>query len=454
MKTKFFAGTAMCLIGTTALAGGLFTNTNQNPIFFRQPAQNANIGVQGSYYNPAGLALMNDGLHFSIGYQMAIQERTSTSTYAPFAYNADRPGQQTVKFEGKAFSPVIPSLDLSYNKNKWAASFHFGFLSGGGSCKYDNGLGSFESKLSLPILMSGGALEAYKADINFKGKTFGMAGQFNYSYRLIDKADMKLAVAAGLRLNYLINDYAGGIYNWKLKATGGQFYKAAEVPVYGMTLKDDMEVYCYQTGFGINPILSAHYSIGKFDIAARYEFRTALTLTNETDINTAGLAQFDDGVKSRSDIPALLAAGLNYRIMPTFRASVGYHLFFDKQANFSNDRQDKLGANTWEGLAGLEWDACNKLTLSLGTQFTVCDFGPNNEYNSDMAQSFNSWCLAGGLRYLISDRMAFDFSVFNTFFDSNTREYSDYSGAGANIPGSDEFMRSNLNFGLGLTYNF
>ncbi len=121
---------------------------------------------------------MEEGFHFVIGNQVAIQERRITSTYAPFAYNVSRPGQATVEYKGKTVSPVIPTLDLSYNRNSWAASFHFGVLSGGGACKFDNGLGSFESLLSIPVLMNQSTLLGYSADINFTGKQYGFAGRF------------------------------------------------------------------------------------------------------------------------------------------------------------------------------------------------------------------------------------------------------------------------------------
>lgn len=447
MRTRIIIGAMMCFACTSVIAGGLTTNTNQNPIFFRQPAQNAVIGVQGTYYNPAGLALMDEGWHFAIGDQMAIQSREITSSYAPFSWNTDRPGQTTVKYEGKTFSPVIPTFDLSYNQNDWAASFHFGVVSGGGSCTFDEGLGSFESLLSLPCLVSPSIL-GYRADIEFTGKSFGFAGQFNYSYKVIDEGDLKLAVAGGLRLNYLKNIYTGGIYNYMFKVAAIGMQKASALGI----ASDNMEVDCTQSGFAINPILSAHFNLGDLDFAARYEFKTSVTLENDTKTNTANIAQFGDGIKSRSDIPALLAVGLNYSIMPTLRASAGYHLYFDKKANY-NGREELLGANTWEEMFGLEWDACKKATISLGTQFTVCDFGDDNEYLNDMAFGLSSWCLGGGARYHINDNMALDFSLFKTFYQGETRKYGNYGSTGAMIPGSDEFMRQSFSFGLGFVYD-
>lgn len=451
MKTRILIGAMMCLAGTTAFAGGLVTNTNQNPVFFRQPAQNAEIGVQGTYYDPAGLALMEEGFHFGIGNQVAIQERRITSTYAPFALNANRAGQQTVQYEGKTLSPIIPTLDFSYNQDEWAASFHFGVIAGGGTCEFENGLGSFESNLSLPVLSAPNALRGYMADINFTGKSFGFAGQFNFSYKLIDEDDLRLAVAGGLRLNSLKNVYTGGIYNYQLITATGTAVPASMATAGAA--KDNMEVSCTQKGFAVNPILSAHLTLCDLDFAMRYEFNTKVTLKNKTDINTAGIASFADGLESRSDIPALFALGLRYKIMPTVRASFGYNLFLDKKADY-NGREKLLGGNTWEELIGVEWDAIEQLTVSLGTQFTRMNYGEGNAYLNDMSFGLQSWCLGGGARYHINDDMAIDFSLFRTFYDEVKRDYQNYGPTMANVPGQDKFKRESLSFGLGFVYDF
>ncbi len=451
MKTKLLVGTVLCLAGTSVFAGGLFTNTNQNPIFFRQPAQNAVIGVQGTYYDPAGLALMEEGFHYGIGNQVAIQERRITSTYVPFKYNVSRPDHQTtVEYKGETVSPFIPTLDFAYNQNSWAASFHFGVLSGGGACKFDNGLGSFESLLSIPVLMSPTLLKGYSADINFTGKQYGFAGQFNFSYKLIDNDALKLAVAAGIRLNSLKNDYSGGIFNYTLMTATG-----TTVPASAATagqFNDNMEVGCIQKGFAVNPILSAHLTYGNLDFAARYEFNTAVTLKNETEINTAGLAQFADGAESRADLPAILAVGLNYSILPTLRASLGYNLFFDKDADY-NGREKLLGGNSHEELVGLEWDACEKFTVSTGAQFTHFNYGEGNQYLNDMSFSLGCWCLGLGGRYHINDNLAIDLSCFKTFYDEFEKDYASYNGK-VPEPGHDVFNRESLSFGLGFVYDF
>ena len=115
----------------TATAGGLLTNTNQNIAFNRMMSREASIGIDGVYFNPAGVAFMKDGHHLSINLQTAWQTRTIENDYALFNYNVKNPTTPR-KFEGKAFAPVIPSFQYAYNKNRW--SFQANFALAGGGC--------------------------------------------------------------------------------------------------------------------------------------------------------------------------------------------------------------------------------------------------------------------------------------------------------------------------------
>lgn len=492
---KYILGILLCLVSADAVAGGLFTNNNQSPIFFRQPAQNAVVGVQGAYFDPAGVALLNKGWYFYVGNETAIQSRQITSTYAPFALGAKNGGSDTKKYEGKTLAPFIPNIDAVYSHGRWAASFHFGIISGGGSCTFDNGLGSFEAPMSLlPSAintigkakgLSGDLLSGYDLDMNFDGKSIGMGGQLNFSYKVIDSGIHKLSLAAGIRMNYITNEYTGGLFNYQL-GMNGQMLPASQVVTgvltqlgispdiaagYGSALGADKEVKCSQSDIAWTPILSAHYRVSIVDIALKYEFNTKVRLQNSTEVNTANIGQFEDGAEISADIPALLSGGVNVEILPVLRAGAGFAVYFDKNADY-NGKQELLGGNTKEYYFGAEWDICKLFTFSAGTQITRYDFGEGNSYLSDMSFSLPSWCLGGGGRFNISDHFAIDFSVFNTFYDKAVKKSDDYGGAGATlsgylngmvpqqlldqlkIKGQDEFYRTSLTFGIGLAMKF
>ena len=202
MYKKLILTAALTAATVSAFAGGYVTNTNQNVAFLRNPAQNAVIGVQGAYFNPAGAAFMNSGWHLALDVQTVVQRRYTTSTYEPLKYGIDNNGKGYKKYTGKTFVPALPHLDLVYKHNNWFGSFHFGVVSGGGKAKYDQGLGSFEAPVAMiPALVNTLAgstvVTGYDADIHLVGEQSNFAGQLNFGYKI----SKNWSVAAGLRLN-------------------------------------------------------------------------------------------------------------------------------------------------------------------------------------------------------------------------------------------------------------
>lgn len=129
---------------TTALAGGILTNTSQSIDFLRNPARDAAIGLDGVYSNPAGVAFLPEGFHLGINWMYAHQTRTITSTDDVFALGYKNNQHTTKTFEGVADAPVIPSIQAAWNKGNWSLQFNFSIPGGGGKCEFENGLGSFE----------------------------------------------------------------------------------------------------------------------------------------------------------------------------------------------------------------------------------------------------------------------------------------------------------------------
>lgn len=82
----------------------------------------------------------------SLNGQSAFQTRTITSTFAPFAGFG---GNATKVYKGEASAPFIPSVFAVYKKDKWAFSGNFAVTGGGGKATFNEGLGSFESLVSV-----------------------------------------------------------------------------------------------------------------------------------------------------------------------------------------------------------------------------------------------------------------------------------------------------------------
>ena len=142
-KLKLVCVAIAMACATPTLAGGLLTNTNQHVAFDRMMSREASIGIDGVYYNPAGVVFMSEGHHLAINWQLAFQTRTINNDYALFTNNVNNPITPR-DFKGTAFAPVIPSFQYAYNKGKWSFQASFALTGGGGKSTFDDSLGSFE----------------------------------------------------------------------------------------------------------------------------------------------------------------------------------------------------------------------------------------------------------------------------------------------------------------------
>ena len=139
------------LFGSTLsmMAGGYLTNTNQSVAFLRNPAQDANINLNGVYSNPAGVNFLQPGFHFGINLQSAYQTREIESAFKPFEYGIRNNDSASKTFKAEAKAPVIPSLQGAWVNGPLSLQVNLALVGGGGKATYHNGLGSFESKVAL-----------------------------------------------------------------------------------------------------------------------------------------------------------------------------------------------------------------------------------------------------------------------------------------------------------------
>lgn len=437
---KYLLATVLTLCAaSTAEAGGYLTNTNQSVAFLRNPARDGYIAIDGAYSNPAGVGFMTTGWHFGFDLQSAYQTRTPTSYFPSFAYGTVNGTQNNVtgvkEFKGKAKAPVIPSFDLARVGEKWFATFHFGITGGGGKCSFDNGLGSFESQVSvLPSvinILSPGMATGYTMDTYMQGRQYYFGGQFGVGYRILPN----LNVSVGGRVVYADCNYYGYVRNIGVNihtAAGvqnvpvGKFFESQGLTDFA-ALAEDRELNCDQTGWGFTPILGIDYKVNdKINLAAKYEFKTRLRLKNRAGVNTSGLEEYDDGRKIAADIPAILTLGVEYSALSNLRLSGGFHYYFDKQATQWNHKENNLANGGWEVLAGMEYDINKRWTVSAGWQTTNYGLGENSAFLSDMSFVTNSNSIGVGARFRLRKKVALNVAYFKTIYKHYKKNMSDY----------------------------
>ena len=447
MKKNLLIGAATLIVSIPTFAGDYLTNTNQNAAFLRMIARGASIDVDGVYSNPAGLAFLpEDGFHLSLTGQSAYQTREILATSPLWTLD----GNTTERYyKGTASAPIIPSFHGAYKKDKWVISASFAITGGGGKASFDNGLPMFDA-LAIGGIYTNAQLtglvgkpvtpDMYEINSAMDGKQYIYGVQLGVSYRF----NNWLSAFIGGRMNYVKSGYEG-------------YLKAQMKEEFGGMALTNLELDCDQSGWGLTPIIGLDAKLGRWNLAAKYEFQTNLNIENKTNklevpVGTPEevIKPYADGEQTPSDIPAFLSVAAGYEILPTLRASVEYHFFDDKRAGMLNDRQKTLKHGTHEYLAGIEWDVIKYLTISGGFQKT--DYGLSDNFQTDTSFYCSSYSLGFGARARLSDALSLDIAYFWTTYDDYTKTSADYNGTG--MPGTDVYSRTNKVFGLSLNYHF
>lgn len=298
-KLKAACLTAAIASSSVSFAGGFLTNTNQNVAFNRMMSREASIGIDGVYYNPAGVVFLGDGHHLSINWQLAYQDRTIKNDYSLFTNNVNNPITPR-EFKGEAFAPVIPSFQYAYNKGRWSFQGNFALTGGGGKCTFDNGLGSFERIVAETAMAACGLARTVDdalgsvlgREVSMFGsdQAFGAGGKYSFnSYMHGRQYYFGLSLGAAYKVSDNFSVFGGvrGIYATTNYYGYVEDIKVGNMPLYMVldpTKKDaaNIELSCDQNGIGFTPIIGVDFKTGKWNFSAKYEFKTRMRLKNKS----------------------------------------------------------------------------------------------------------------------------------------------------------------------------
>ena len=486
---KFFLTAAIAALSLPMMAGGLLTNTNQNAAFLRNMAQDAQITLTSIYANPAGNVFLSEGWHLSINSQTAFQQRNIDTTFPLFAQNVNNP-EVTHHYKGDAKAPIIPSISLSYNKERWSLLAHFALNGGGGKCEFEKGLGSFEALTSntfkqnmgiiLPQVQQGvtatmtevyksngipdaqaaamgtaignsATITGYSMDSYLRGRSYYFGLTLGGTYKFTDN----LAGFIGLRGIDASCNYNGFVQDVKAHYS---VPANEQLQFPGKTgsanLGTDLALNCNQPGFGVTPIIGLDWKINEhWNLAMKYEAPTKINLKNDSEMNEmatamanaegSALAQFKDGEKVREDIPAILTAGIMYTPIEQVRINAGWHYYFDKQAKKFGNKQDLLKKGSQEFNAGIDWRFHRLFTVSASWQNT--NYRMEDAYMNDISFNLPSNSFGCGFRIHPSKYFNVDLGYMHTFYRDRTVN----TDLGNGVDKVDLYSRTNDCFGIG-----
>ncbi len=486
-------------------AGGLVTNTNQSAAWTRMLNRNATVEIDAVFFNPAALTKLEDGFHLSISNQIIGQTKSITNSAL---------GNKT--FEGDVFAPVYPSISAAYKTGKFAFSFGFYPVGGGGSAEFNDGVPSIEMGIaSLPTKLAAlGATGGFSYNTYLEGSSvyFGIQGGVSY------EINEMISVFAGARYVMAKNTYSGYIRDITLQtadpnapltnasvtamadavkgggdamqplvdggagsltfaqAEGAGIIDAAtraqleggllalgldQAVIDAMDISTaqntyytyatnmytaagalaDQELDAEQTGSGITPIIGVNLSLmeDRLNIGLKYEFKTAMTLTNATKKDivvgvdpTTGqpITMFPDGAESNADIPALLSGGVSFKVNDALRIEADFETYFDKSVGWKRSDPFTGAEITADDFIdkgyllygfGLEYTISDALLISAGWNGTQT--GVNDNYHSDLSYSLNTNTFGGGLAYKINDMIKLNLGGYYVMYTDKTIQY-------------------------------
>lgn len=519
-KTKLAIITMAVVAVQAAQAGGISTNTNMSVAFDRTLSHDAVIAIDGVYFNPAGVVYLNQGYHLSLNWQYVKQQRQIDNVYYPlFTHNTENPTANR-SFHGHATAPVLPSIQFALNRGKLSYQAAVGVGGGGGKCTFDNGLGSFEKIVSETALAASTLAQAVDAGLGIPmfstTQAFGKEGTYSAkSFMRGRQYYYGLSVGAAYKFNENVSAFAGvrGVYALCNYYGYVRDIKVGNMPLYQVldptkTGSADIELNSDQSGIGFTPILSIDYKTGRWNFAAKYEFKTRLRLKStsvnqfpsignlsgnlskaivanlmkaglspEAALNKATTAltdpkvtavmgalkqgfdkgitdatgEYADGKKIPADLPAILTVGAQYTPIDQLRLNAGFHYYFDKQARQYNEHNKQLDRGTIEYSFGTEYDANKWLTVSAGYQGT--NYGLTDAYMNDKSFVVSSSSVGGGVAVRLSHKVRLNVAYFHTFYTTKKTDTPSVVGQ-QTLSYKADYTRKNDVFGMGVDIDF
>lgn len=239
-----------------------------------------------------------------------------------------------------------------------------------------------------------------------------------------------------------------------LGAAAPVFAENANAMTANAAASQDILVDADETGMGYTPIVSVNFAPSdKLNIAVKYEFQTSLLLTTKVYDNKGG-GIFNDGNTTIADMPAMLAAGIQYRPLDKLLVSASMNLYFDKNVDYDGSESldiNMIDKNFKEFAIGVEYGITESLRASAGWLGTFS--GVNSLYQNDQRYSLNTNTVGGGFGFRINDMLDLNLGAQYTFYQEGSRTYDYMLGANA-IPVMETYNKSTWVMALGLDFTF
>jgi len=210
----------------------------------------------------------------------------------------------------------------------------------------------------------------------------------------------------------------------------------------------DKKVDTKQTGAGITPIIGINIHLEKLNVGLKYEHQTTLKLTNATVVDGTGL--FKDGEESRSDLPSIIAAGADYKVLDNLKVSGSFNMYLDKLVSWGGNvyKQERTIDNNYIELAlGVEYNLTDNFAVSAG--YLNSNTGVSEQYQSDFSYSNDSYTTGLGFQWNMNERLVLDAGMMLTTYKDETKSFTEAAPIGTYI---ETYGKDTFTFAFGIGY--
>ena len=450
MKKRLGLLALAAVLSSSAYSASIDHIQTYTPEYLGNQAQNGMINNASVYYNPAGLVHLQNGTYFHAGIELAVGEEKMN-------YN-----DQELKAD---LLQPIPNFAMYKVEDDSALFWTFGGIAGGGDLKYKDGVPGtavISDIVNNNPLLSGmlkGKITTEKSSA--EGKNIYAQTTLGKTW----KVDDKLSLSVAGRVVYGVRKLKGDI-----QVEGSKFLDDSKQN--RATLDSERTAWGYGAQFGVN-----YKATERLNLAMRYDSRVKMNFKakaseRKVELSKLGVGlsdlgfstfypEYADGTKSRRDLPAILAAGMSYKVTDNWTVALSGNYYFNKDAKM--DRMAGSGKLEALQLKGVEAKYDNGWELAVGTEYRLspkwavlgsinyADTGAKVSSYDDVEYALNSVTLGTGLKYNPDETTEWVFTVAHFFYDEEKGHYDSKYGGLVDNPTYDKSITA---FGVSYTKRF
>jgi long-chain fatty acid transport protein len=432
-KGFMVVGVILLMVGlaSSLQAGGIINKQNLSADYMRTLNRNAATDMaDAAVYNPAGTAMMQDGLslkadviYLNKEYSNQLPGSIGPLPLAGGTLDSDEPS-------------IIPGLFAVYKQDRWSVFFDVTIPGGGGKVDYKDG-NARTTMLSLPgafgglgTYLGGPTGNPNNIDQSLEADSYYVGYSLGGAFKLFDS----LSIGGGVR-------YVDAYQKFKGKAQGA-------INSIDVKIEREDTAWNYFLGLDWAPIKDLNIGLTYMsNTPLNFKADTRDTSPGQVVSNRVGWA---DGTHEREDLPGYIGLGVSYFIIPgTLRIEPNLTYYLEKQATFQNQRfQASDPGNSYDIGVALEYILNPQWRFSVGYMHTEIQ---NMESTSLLpeAPELDANTIGLGLVWSPIERLSLTLSGTRVWYESVKTDANS-----SRAPAGTQYDKDVWAVGFGIQYRF